>query len=56
MFFAAFLDPRTKGKLTMMMSNDNYKDLFGDILDNIISINEQIPNSSNGGNNADHER
>jgi len=56
MFFAAFRDRRTKVKLTIMMSNDNYKDLLGDILDNMISINEQIPNNSNDGNNADHER
>ena len=56
MFFAAFLDPRTKVKLTVMMSNANYKDLLGDILDNMISINEQNPNNSNDGNNADHER
>jgi len=55
-FFAAFLDPRTKVKLTIMMSNDNYKDLLGDILDDMISINEQIRNNSNDGYNADHER
>jgi len=56
MFFAAFLDPRTKVKLTSMMTNDNYKDLLGDILDNMISINEQISNYSNDGNNDYHER
>ena len=56
MYYAAFLDPRTKVKLTIMMSNDNYKDFLGDILDNMISINEQIPNNSNDGNNADYER
>jgi len=38
------------------MSNDNYKDLLGDILDNMISINEQISNNSNDGNNDYHER
>ena len=56
MFFAAFLDPRTKVKLTSMLTNDNYKDLLGDILDNMISINEQISNNSNDGNNDYHER
>jgi len=56
MFFAALLDPRTKVKLTILTSNDNNKDLLGNILDNMISINEQIPNNSNDGNTADHER
>ena len=56
MFFAAFLDPRTKVKLTIMMSNENCVDLLGDILDDMISINEQFSNNSNDGNNADHER
>ena len=50
MFFAAFLDPRTKVKLTVMMSDDNYKVLLGDILDNMISLNDQILSD-----NADHE-
>jgi len=56
MFFAAFLDPRMKVNLASIMSYNNYKDLLSDILDNMVSMNVQIPNNSHDGNNDYNER
>jgi len=55
MFFAAFLDPRMKVNLASIMSNNNYKDLLSDILDDMVSMNVQLPNDSHDGNIDDNE-
>ncbi len=47
MIFAAFLDPRIKVNLALIMLDDNYKGLIRDIQDKMISMNEVSPNDIN---------